>query len=70
MKPLIGCKGASDMSGSKSNEKHRQESTLGVDAWVETSEDENTDEGFLAAAKMIAGEDPEPDHHDAPEHKF
>lgn len=47
-------------------EKHRQDSTPGVDAWVETNEHASESEGFSAAAHFLAG-DNTPDS--APEHR-
>lgn len=34
------------------------ETHLGVDAWLETSEAEETSDGFMSAARILAGEDP------------
>ena len=45
------------------NEKHRQDSTLGVDAWVETTENASESEGFSAAAHMLAGDKTPSDEH-------
>lgn len=33
------------------------ETHLGVDAWLDTSTGEATDEGFLPAARILAGDD-------------
>ena len=38
------------------NEKHRQDSALGVDAWAETTGNASDSEGFSAAAHMLAGD--------------
>ncbi len=43
-------------------EKHKEpthETHLGVDAWVETVDTEQESEGFLPAARILAGEEPE-----------
>lgn len=45
------------------NEKHRQDSALGVDAWVETIENASESEGFSAAAQMLAGDTAPSDEH-------
>ena len=45
------------------NEKHRQDSALGVDAWVETTENASESEGFSAAAQMLAGDKAPTDEH-------
>lgn len=45
------------------NEKHRQDSALGVDAWVETTENASESEGFSAAAHMLAGDNTPGDGH-------
>lgn len=49
------------------SEKHRQESILGVDAWVETGEHSEPSEGFAAAAHFLAGDETPSDepHHKA-----
>ncbi|MFD2841051.1 hypothetical protein ACFSYH_10805 [Populibacterium corticicola] len=44
------------------DEKHKEpthETHLGVDAWVETGETDAETEGFLSAARILAGEEPE-----------
>ncbi len=40
------------LTGDGSHENH-----LGVDAWLETSDVEATDEGLLPAARILAGDD-------------
>ena len=45
------------------NEKHRQDSALGVDAWVETTENASESEGFSAAAHMLVGDKTQGDGH-------
>lgn len=43
--------------------KHRQNSALGVDAWVESTESGSESEGFSAAAQMLAGDPAPTDEH-------
>lgn len=49
------------------SEKHRQDSVLGVDAWVETGEHSEPSQGFAAAAHFLAGDETPADapHHSA-----
>ena len=35
------------------------ETHLGVDAWVDTKDAEAAEEGYVSAARILAGEDPE-----------
>lgn len=44
-------------------EKHRHNSALGVDAWVESTESASESEGFSAAAQMLAGGPAPTDEH-------
>ncbi len=45
------------------NEKHRQDSALGVNSWVETTENARESEGFSAAAHILAGDQAPTDEH-------